>query len=97
MRSEIIRRSGSTDFSDVSQLVPTVAFNTVCAPRGTPLHHWTFTACAGTSIGHKGMLYSAKIMAEAASRLIDDPDILQAAKQEFTRTAKGWWPEENQS
>jgi len=94
MRSEIIRRSGSTDLSDVSQLVPTVAFNTVCAPRGTPLHHWTFTACAGTSIGHKGMLYSATIMADAASRLIGDPDRLMEAKQEFNRTAKGWWPEE---
>lgn len=91
MRSEIIYKAGSTDLSDVSQLVPTVAFNTVCAPRGTPLHHWTFTACAGTSIGHKGMLYSAKIMAEAASRLIDDPGRLLDAKMEFTRTAKGWW------
>jgi len=96
MRNEIIYKAGSTDLSDVSQLVPTVAFNTVCAPRGTPLHHWTFTACAGTSIGHKGMLYSAKIMAEAASRLIDDPGRLLDAKMEFTRTAKGWWPEETQ-
>lgn len=90
-RREVIRKSGSTDLSDVSQIVPTVALNTACAPAGTPLHHWTFTACAGSSIGQKGMLYSARIMAEAASRLFTDPALLTTVKEEFARTAKGWW------
>lgn len=90
-RHEVIYKAGSTDLSDVSQIVPTAAFVTVCAPFNTPSHHWAFTANVGMSIGHKGMLYSARIMAEAASRLIDDSALLGAVKDEFNRTAKGWW------
>jgi aminobenzoyl-glutamate utilization protein B len=91
MRSEVLFRMASSDLSDVSQIVPTGHFTTVCAPQDTPWHHWTFTASAGMSIGQKGMLYSARILAETACRLIADPDLLQEVQREFKDTAKGWW------
>jgi aminobenzoyl-glutamate utilization protein B len=82
---------GSTDVSDVSQIVPTVSFNAVCAPVGTPLHHWGFAANAGYTTGEKGMMFAAEVLARAGLALIEDPEILAAAKDEFSRTAKGWW------
>lgn len=82
---------GSTDFSDVSQLVPSAAFRTVCAPVGTPLHHWAMTACSGSSIGEKGMVYAAKIMALTAWEIITDQSLLEKIKTEFQETSKGWW------
>jgi aminobenzoyl-glutamate utilization protein B len=82
---------GSTDVSDVSQIVPTGSFNAACAPFGTSLHHWGFTANAGNTTGEKGMMFAAEVMARAGLALIEDPGLLTAAKDEFSRTAKGWW------
>lgn len=52
-----------TDVSDVSHTVPVVTISAACMCKGTPLHHWSATAQAGMSIGHKGMLYAARSMA----------------------------------
>ena len=72
----------STDVSNVSHLVPTVTLNTATACKGTPLHHWAFTAQAGSSIGYKSMIYVAKSMALGAKMLIDNSEILVKAVEE---------------
>src|SRR5206468_6732721 len=54
---------GSTDVGDVSWLVPTAQFTTATYVPGTPGHSWQSTACAGSSIGRKGMLVAAKTLA----------------------------------
>ena len=41
------------------------------------------------SIGHKGMLYGAKVMAAAAAKFYEDPSRVEAAKMEFTEAMKG--------
>ena len=91
MKNQIEYVFGSTDFSDVTQIVPASAFTTTCAPASTPLHHWSYTACAGSKVGEKGMLYAAKILAESAYRLYIDEDLVNKAKKEFADTSKGWW------
>lgn len=75
--------SGSTDVSDVSWQAPTAQIMTSCWALGVPGHSWGITATGGMSIGHKGMLYAAKIMAITAAELVDNPDTLEKAKADF--------------
>ena len=41
------------------------------------------------SIGHKGMLHAAKAMAITGADLIQDPELLQKARDEFAESTKG--------
>lgn len=72
----------STDVSNVSHIVPTVTLNAATACKGTPLHHWAFTAQTGSSIGYKSMIYVAKSMALGGMMLIDNPEVLVKAMDE---------------
>ena len=82
---------GSTDVGDVSWLTPTAQFNTVCEPAGVPGHSWQIVSCGASSIGDKGLLYAAKILALAGIELFEKPETLAAARTEFEdRTKKGY-------
>lgn len=90
LRGEGTFAYNSSDIGDVGHIVPTVMFNTACFNARADLHSWNVTACAGHSIGEKGMLYAAKALAFAAVRLFETPGLLAAAKAEFdeARAAK---------
>jgi aminobenzoyl-glutamate utilization protein B len=75
--------SGSTDVSDVSWIAPTAQIMTSCWALGVPGHSWGITATGGMSIGHKGMLHAAKIMAITAAELVDNPDVLKQARTDY--------------
>ena len=81
--------TGSTDVSDVSWQVPTIMFSTACSPWAANGHSWMVTASSGHSIGHKGMLFAGKAMAEATLMLLADPALLVAAKEEFSKASAG--------
>ncbi|MCZ6460217.1 MAG: amidohydrolase [Gammaproteobacteria bacterium] len=74
---------GSTDVGDVSWNVPTVGFGTATWVPGTPAHSWQAVAAGGTSIGHKGMLLAAKLLALTAQNLFEDPALIKAAAAEL--------------
>lgn len=74
---------GSTDVGDVSWLTPTAQFTAVTFASGCPGHSWQNVSMGKSSIGHKGVLYAAKVLAASAVDLIENPDILQKAKEEF--------------
>ncbi|WP_458862219.1 amidohydrolase [Acidaminobacterium chupaoyuni] len=80
---------GSTDVGDVCQITPTISFNTACWGLGAPGHSWQVTACSGSSIGQKGMIYAAKVMAYFGLKVLEEPEILQRAKSEFERCKQG--------
>ena len=81
--------SGSTDVGDVSWNVPTAELTTACWPVGNAAHSWQNTAAAGTTIGTKGMLVAAKVMALTALDCMTDPDLLARIKAEHReRTAR---------
>lgn len=80
---------GSTDIGDVMHLVPTAYFFTACTNMGAPAHSWQFASCAGSSIGEKGMIYAAKVMAVYGAKLIEHPEIIQKAKELFDRQMEG--------
>ena len=79
--------AGSTDVGDVSWQTPTVQVYTSCFTSGAPGHSWQNVSCGKTSIGHKGLLYAAKIMVATAIDLYENPDLLAAAKAEFAEAA----------
>ncbi|MDD8019791.1 MAG: amidohydrolase [Acidobacteriota bacterium] len=80
---------GSTDVGDVSWQVPTISFNATTAPLDTPWHAWPVVACGGMSIGHKGMIYAARVMAATMVDLYENPRNIQAMKEEFEQKRKG--------
>ncbi len=79
------QNKGSTDVGDVSWVVPTTGFSTVCWVPGTPGHSWQATAAGGTTIGRKGMVLAAKVLAATAYDLFTRPELVAAAKDEFGR------------
>lgn len=80
---------GSTDYGDVMHIVPGVMLAEATAATLTPGHSWMITACAGSSIGMKGMIRIGKIMANGAYKVMTDPARLAAAKEEFAKAMHG--------
>ena len=80
---------GSTDVGDVMHIVPCVQVMTATSNLAAPGHSWQITACAGMSIGMKGMLYGAKVMAATAMKMVEDPEIIAKAKEEFAKQMNG--------
>ncbi len=78
-----VQGMGSTDVGDVSWQVPTVEMRAATWVPGTAPHSWQAIAAGGTSIGYKGMLVAAKVMALTAADLYQDPELLKAAQEEF--------------
>ena len=78
-------RLGSSDFSDVSRILPSLEICTACYVEGTPAHHWTVTAVSRTSIAHKGMLYAAKTLAATAFDVLTCEKLREEARKEFRR------------
>lgn len=75
--------SSSTDYADVSWTVPAVSMTGATFVPGVPAHSWQAAACAGGSIGVKGMMVAAKTMALTTVDLFSDPSHIQKAKAEF--------------
>ncbi len=75
--------SSSTDYADVSWNVPSVSMTGATFAPGVPAHSWQATACAGSTIGIKGMMVAAKSMALTTVDLFTDPAHIQKARAEF--------------
>ena len=86
---EHIIATGSTDVGDLSQIVPVSLLRTTCFPSGVPGHSWGNVAASGMSIGHKGMMHAAKIMAVTAVELHSDSNHLVEIHKEFELQTKG--------
>lgn len=84
LRSGVVG-SASTDLADVSWNVPTAQVVAATFVPGVPAHSWQATACAGGSIGLKGMMVAAKTMALTTVDLFADPTHIQKARVEFDR------------
>ena len=84
MRTGVVN-SSSTDLADVSWNVPTVSMVGATFAPGVPAHSWQATACAGSTIGVKGMIVAAKSMALTTIDLFTDPEHIPKAKAEFDR------------
>lgn len=80
---------GSTDVADVSWITPTMEFTTACNVNGAPGHSWQNTACSGTGIGHKSLIFASKTMAGSVLDLLTNPNLLIDAKEEQHKRLRG--------
>jgi len=80
---------GSTDVADVSWIVPTLHVSVTTAAEGAPWHAWPVVACGGMSIGHKGMMQAAKVLAATMIDLFEDAKTREAIQAEFKEKTKG--------
>src|SRR5579884_3792987 len=79
----------STDVGDVSWVIPTAQFNAATFAPGVGAHTWQAAACAGYSIGRKGMLVAARTLALAGVDLFQNPAEVQAARAAFEKRLAG--------
>ncbi|MDR2800368.1 MAG: amidohydrolase [Desulfovibrio sp.] len=77
-----------TDVSEYSWFAPLATLWTAAMP-GPALHHWVFTAAAGSSIGKKAYNYAAKFLATSAVDLIAKPEVLAKAREERKERLNG--------
>jgi aminobenzoyl-glutamate utilization protein B len=80
---------GSTDVGDVAYIVPTSMIWGATWPLGVPNHSWQATACAGSSIGLKGMAFAAKALSGCIYDLVQNDSIVEEAKKEFALGMEG--------
>ena len=74
---------GSTDVGDVSWMVPTARLRIATWVPGTSAHTWQAVSAGGMSIGIKGMMNAAKVIAGTAVDLYNDPETIKNAKKEL--------------
>ena len=74
---------GSSDMGDMSWYAPCSMLQTATWATRAAAHSWGVVATGRTSIGHKGMMYAAKVMALSAAELILSPHKLAQAQAEF--------------
>jgi aminobenzoyl-glutamate utilization protein B len=81
--------SASTDAGDVSWNYPMLELHAATFVPGVPAHTWQAAACAGMSIGRKGMVVAAKGLTLSAMDLFTDPANIAAAKASFEKRRAG--------
>ncbi len=81
--------TASSDVGDVSWNVPTAQIVTACYAIGTPEHSWQLVSQGRTSLGHKGMMTAAKVMARASIQILEHPQIADSAKKEWEQRLEG--------
>ena len=74
---------GSSDMGDMSWYAPCSMLQTATWASRAAAHSWGVVATGRTSIGHKGMMYAAKVMALSAAELVLSPQVLAQAQDEF--------------
>lgn len=80
---------GSSDVGDCSHVVPTAQFVGACFVPGTSGHSWQMVSQGKEEIAIKGMMYAAKVLADASITLIENPKLIELAKEEFLITTDG--------
>ncbi len=81
--------SASSDAGDVSWVVPLSQLTTATFVPGVAAHTWQAAACAGSSIGRKGMVVAARTLALGAIELLENPAEVKAAHDSFEKRLNG--------
>ena len=72
-------------------MCPTAQINVTCYAADTPGHSWQLTAQGKEGPAHKGMLYAGKVLAAAAIELMEQPQLIEKAKEEHKmRVGEGY-------
>ncbi len=89
-----IASAGSTDVGDVSWLCPLAQLTTATWCLGTPGHSWQAVTQGKRAAAKEAARYAGVIMAETLISMIEHPDLLEKAKEEFKNSVgeKGYVP-----
>ena len=79
----------TTDFGDVSWVVPSASFCIPSVAAGTRVHNWAMTAQTCTSYAHKAMHAAASVMAKSAMDVLFDDSIIAKAKEDLYSSLNG--------
>jgi aminobenzoyl-glutamate utilization protein B len=79
----------STDVGDVSWNTPTMGCGMPTMPLGISAHTWAATACHGMSIGLKGAINAARVLAATGIDILTDAELRQAARADFEQRTRG--------
>jgi aminobenzoyl-glutamate utilization protein B len=79
----------SSDAGDVSWNVPYANMSAATFAPGVAAHTWQAAACAGSSIGRKGMLVAARTLALGGVELFEKPDEVAAARTAYEKRLAG--------
>ncbi|MDR2246918.1 MAG: amidohydrolase [Treponema sp.] len=80
---------GSSDVGDVSWNVPTAQIAAACYALGTAEHSWQLVSQTRSSLGHKGLLLAAKVIAAACVDVLEHPELAEKAREEWERRLEG--------
>ena len=80
---------GSSDVGDVSWIVPEIRLRVTTGAKGAPWHAWAEVACAGMSIGHKGMIFAAKAMGMTMVDMFESEQLRKDVRAEFEQRRNG--------
>lgn len=80
---------GSFDVGDVQHIVPCGIVSTATWPGEVGNHCWQAVVSCGSSIGRKGMLRGAKVLALTAARFLRDGELTEKARREFDEMMGG--------
>ena len=81
--------SGSSDMGDVSWQAPTLEFSTATYALGTPGHSWQIVAQSKTGIGHKSLIFAAKVISGTVIELLLHPELIKKSKEELKERLAG--------
>ncbi|MDR3115221.1 MAG: amidohydrolase [Treponema sp.] len=74
---------GSSDVGDVSWNVPTAQIAVACYALGTAEHSWQLVSQTRSSLGHKGLILAAKVIAAACVDVLEHPELAEKAAVEW--------------
>lgn len=77
--------SSSSDVGDVSFVCPLAQAAAATVSSGTPAHSWQTVAQGKSSVAHKNMLFAGKIIAGSVIDVLEHPEILQEARDEWKK------------
>ena len=78
-------KTGSTDFGNVMRRVPGTCARIAFVAPGAAAHSQEYIEAGKTEAAHDAVIYGAKILAGTALELIEDPELLKQAKEEFRK------------
>lgn len=80
---------GSTDVGDVSYVVPTGQLLFQGWVTKTPPHSWQAVLQSRSPLMHDAMIHASKVLALACMKLLRDPALVEAAKDELMKATGG--------
>jgi len=84
-----VQGTSSNDNGDITWIVPHAKIHFPSNVPGVPFHHWCAGIAPATSIGHKGAVAGAKVVAGTLIDLLVNPELVAKVKECFKEETKG--------